>query len=160
MDEHLEQLYQDIILQHSKRPKNERLLDPCTCKAEGYNPLCGDHVTVYVNEADGRIVDCSFQGQGCAISRASASIMTGLLRGLTPAEAQAKAAAVYQILTAPQEPDTSLDELGDLAALTGVRKFPARIKCATLAWHALEEALSAPCEIPAPGTDKTPAGQA
>lgn len=142
MDEQLEQLYQDIILQHSKRPRNERSLEPCTCKAEGYNPLCGDHVTVYVNESDGRIADCSFQGQGCAISRASASIMTGLLRGLTPTEAQAKAAEVYQILTAAQEPNADLESLGDLAALMGVRKFPARIKCATLAWHALEEALS------------------
>lgn len=144
MDEHLEQLYQDIILQHSKRPKNERPLEPCTAKAEGYNPLCGDHVTVYVNESGGKIVDCSFECQGCAISRASASIMTGLLRGLTPDQAHAKASEVYRMLTGTKETDMSLDTLGDLAALAGVRRFPARIKCATLAWHALEDALSAP----------------
>lgn len=150
MDEHLEQLYQDIIIQHSKRPKNERALDPFTAKAEGYNPLCGDHVTVYLQESGGRIVDCSFEGQGCAISRASASIMTGLLRGLTPDEAHRKASEVYHLLTSAQEPDASLDTLGDLAALAGVRRFPARIKCATLAWHALEDALGPPADPPSP----------
>jgi nitrogen fixation protein NifU and related proteins len=146
VDEHLEQLYQDIILQHSKRPKNERVLDPCTSKAEGYNPLCGDQITVYLNESGGKIEDCSFEGHGCAISRASASIMTGLLRGLSPAQAQEKAAEVYRLLTTSQQPDVSLDTLGDLAALAGVRKFPARIKCATLAWHALEDALNSSSE--------------
>ena len=148
MDEHLEQLYQDIILQHSKRPKNERSLDPCSAKAEGYNPLCGDHVTVYVNESEGKIADCSFEGQGCAISRASASIMTGLLKGLTANEAHEKAAEVYRLLTTAEEPDVTLDSLGDLAALAGVRKFPARIKCATLAWHALEDALGSAGQDP------------
>ncbi len=152
MDEHLEQLYQDIILDHSKRPRHEHELHPCTGHAEGYNPLCGDKVTVYVREQDGTIADASFVGEGCAISRASASIMTTLLRGLTPEEAHAKARGIYDLLTRPEEPVVDFLEMGEIAALVGVRKFPARIKCATLAWHALEDALSSPG---APPEEKT-----
>ncbi len=144
MDDDLEQLYQDIILGHNKRPKHEGELDPHTAKAEGFNPLCGDRITVFVNEEDGKITRAKFLGEGCAISRASASIMTTLLAGLTPEQAREKAAEVYQLLTAAGEPVVDLAEMGDLAALAGVRKFPARIKCATLAWHALEEALGDP----------------
>lgn len=142
MENHLEELYQDIILQHSKRPRNERELDPCTAKAEGYNPLCGDQITVYVNQEDGTIADCSFQAEGCAISRASASMMTEILRGLTSQEAKGKAEEIYHLLTGAEEPEADIVTMGDLAALVGVRKFPARIKCATLAWHALEDALA------------------
>jgi nitrogen fixation NifU-like protein len=142
MDEHLEQLYQDIILDHSKRPRHEGELCPCTGRAEGYNPLCGDKVTVFVREEGGRIAETTFLGEGCAISRASASIMTTLLPGLTPEEAHAKAREIYDLLTRAEAPQVDLAEQGEIAALVGVRKFPARIKCATLAWHALEDALS------------------
>lgn len=142
MDEELEQLYQDIILNHHKHPKHEHELDPNTGKAEGYNPLCGDRVTVFVREEEGKLAEVSFVGDGCAISRASASIMTTLLQDVTPEEAKAKAAEIYQILTATEEPEVDFMEIGDVAALAGVRKFPARIKCATLAWHALEDALN------------------
>lgn len=141
MDEYLEQLYQEIILDHSKRPRHERELDPCTGRAEGYNPLCGDKVTVFVREEEGRIAEASFLGEGCAISRASASIMTTLLAGLTAEQAHAKAREIYEMLTKAEEPRLDLAENGEIAALAGVRKFPARIKCATLAWHALEDAL-------------------
>jgi nitrogen fixation NifU-like protein len=142
MEDYLEQLYQDIILEHSKRPRHEHELDPCTGRAEGYNPICGDKVTVFVREENGKIAAASFVGEGCAISRASASIMTTLLEGLTPDEAHAKAKEIYHLLTAAEAPEVDLAENGEIAALTGVRKFPARIKCATLAWHALEDALS------------------
>jgi nitrogen fixation protein NifU and related proteins len=142
MDDYLEQLYQDIILDHSKRPRHEHELEPCTGRAEGYNPICGDKVTVFVREEDGKIAATSFIGEGCAISRASASIMTTLLSGLTPDAAHAKAKEIYELLTGAEEPKVDLEENGEIAALTGVRKFPARIKCATLAWHALEDALS------------------
>jgi nitrogen fixation NifU-like protein len=141
MDEYLEQLYQEIILDHSKRPRHERELDPCTGRAEGYNPLCGDKVTVFVREEEGKIAEASFLGEGCAISRASASIMTTLLAGLTAEQAHAKAREIYEMLTKAEEPRLDLAENGEIAALAGVRKFPARIKCATLAWHALEDAL-------------------
>ena len=142
MDDHLEQLYQDIILDHSKRPRHEHELDPCTGRAEGYNPICGDKVTVFVRVADGKISEASFIGEGCAISRASASIMTTLLSGLTPEQAHSKAKEIYELLTQAEDPVVDLIETGEIAALAGVRKFPARIKCATLAWHALEDALT------------------
>ena len=142
MNENLQDLYQDIILSHNKRPRNEGELDPHTGKAEGYNPLCGDKVTVFVNEQDGRIEAVKFIGEGCAISRASASIMTTLLAGLTVKEAQARAQKFYDMLTSTEEPDLDFLEEGEVAALVGVRQFPARIKCATLAWHALEDALA------------------
>jgi nitrogen fixation NifU-like protein len=142
MEDYLEQLYQDIILDHSKRPRHEHELEPCTGRAEGYNPICGDKVTVFVREEDGKIAATSFVGEGCAISRASASIMTTLLSGLTPDEAHAKAKEIYDLLTGAEEPEVDLEQNGEIAALAGVRKFPARIKCATLAWHALEDALS------------------
>ncbi len=143
MDDDLEQLYQDIILSHNKRPKHEGELEPYSGKAEGYNPLCGDRITVFVNEEGGKISKATFVGEGCAISRASASIMTGMLAGLSPEEAKEKAEEVYKLLTSAEEPVVDFLEMGDMAALVGVRKFPARIKCATLAWHALEDALNA-----------------
>ncbi|MEX1110844.1 MAG: SUF system NifU family Fe-S cluster assembly protein [Chthoniobacterales bacterium] len=135
----LTDLYQEIILDHSKRPRNFRVIADCTCAAEGHNPLCGDEVKVFVQIDDGRLSDVAFQGQGCAISRASASMMTGKTIGRTAEEARVVAARVRDMLlgSAPEPPR----ELGDLAALSGVRQFPARIKCAMLPWHALEAAL-------------------
>lgn len=138
----LTDLYQEIILAHNRRPRNEGVLDPCQFQAEGYNPLCGDRITVYANgETDQRLSQVQFLGEGCAISRASASIMTTQLSGVTIPEAEAKIEQVVGLLTAEKEPVVELDVLGDLAALVGVRRFPARIKCATLAWHALRSAL-------------------
>ena len=125
----LSDLYQDIILSHYKNPHNEGDLDPHTGEAEGFNPLCGDRLKVFCRQAEdgkGDLEAVTFTGEGCAISKASASIMTSAVMGL---------------LTDPDEPEIDLMTMGDLAALAGVRKFPARIKCATLAWHALLAAL-------------------
>jgi len=135
----LTDLYQEIILDHNKRPRNFRELPECTCEAEGLNPLCGDEVKVFVRMEDGKLSDVAFQGQGCAISRASASMMTGKTKGRSEAEARGMAAQVREMLVG-EEAETP-QELGDLAALSGVRKFPARIKCAMLPWHTLEAAL-------------------
>jgi nitrogen fixation NifU-like protein len=135
----LTDLYQEIILDHNKRPRNFRAIEGCTCAAEGHNPLCGDEVKVFVQMDGDTLSDVAFQGQGCAISRASASMMTGKARGRTLAEAKSLSSRVREMLLgASSEPPP---ELGDLAALSGVRKFPARIKCAMLPWHTLEAAL-------------------
>lgn len=136
----MEELYQEIILDHNKRPRNYRALDPHTHHAEGHNPMCGDEIEIFLNLADGKIAEVTFQGQGCAISRASASLMTELLEGKSEGEAHAAFENVMELLrTEGREADLMVD--GEIAALAGVRKFPARIKCATLAWHALEAAL-------------------
>lgn len=139
--EDLTDLYQEIILNHNKRPRNEGEIDPCPCQAEGYNPLCGDRLTVYVREDDGKIGEIKFVAEGCAISKASASIMTTKVGGLTREEVHQKVREVIELLTAEEEPAIDPLALGEIAALIGVRRFPARIKCATLAWHALEDAL-------------------
>jgi nitrogen fixation protein NifU and related proteins len=135
----LADLYQEIILDHNKRPRNYREMPECTCSAEGNTPLCGDEVKVFVQFDGEKLSDVAFQGQGCAISRASASMMTGKTKGRTAPEARALSGQVRDMLLGPEaEPSR---ELGDLAALSGVRKFPARIKCAMLPWHTLEAAL-------------------
>ncbi len=140
--EDLEELYQEIILSHNRSPHNEGRLDPRTGEAEGFNPLCGDQLTVHVREGgDGRLDAVRFTGQGCAISRASASIMTQAVQALPRAEVDRRIAEALEMLTGREEPEIDLDKLGELAALAGVRQFPARIKCATLAWHALAAAL-------------------
>ncbi len=140
----LSDLYQDIILSHNKHPHNEGELDPHTGEAEGFNPLCGDRLKVYLRQAEqgkGNVEAVTFTGEGCAISKASASIMTSAVKGLSADEIEAKVAEVVDLLTDQDEPEIDLMTMGDLAALAGVRKFPARIKCATLAWHALLAAL-------------------
>lgn len=140
----LSDLYQDIILSHNKHPHNEGDLDPHTGVAEGFNPLCGDRLKVYLRQAEqgkGNVEAVSFTGEGCAISKASASIMTSAVKGLSADEIEAKVEEVVALLTAQDEPEIDLMTMGDLAALAGVRKFPARIKCATLAWHALLAAM-------------------
>lgn len=137
----LSELYQEIIISHNKRPRNEGELDPCTGKAEGFNPLCGDQITVYLRERDGLIDEVTFSGQGCAISKASASMMTTAVKGLPRAEAEVKIKELAEMLTSKEEPDIDLESMDEINALVGVRKFPARIKCATLAWHALEAAM-------------------
>lgn len=137
----LDDLYQEIILSHNKRPRNEGILDPHNLEAEGYNPLCGDRLHVYVRQNGPQVEAVQFTGEGCAISRASASIMTEAIKGLSGAELDAKIEEVVALLTAKEEPKVDPFELGELAALLGVRKFPARVKCATLSWHTLAAAL-------------------
>ena len=138
----LADLYQEIILNHNRRPRNEGELSPCNCRSEGYNPLCGDRITVNAElDDDSTLVTVRFLGEGCAISRASASIMTTMMKDLSREEAFRKITAFSDMLTSNNEPEADLEILGDLAALIGVRRFPARIKCATLAWHALGAAL-------------------
>ncbi len=133
-------LYQEILLEHNSKPRNFRKLDQANQSAEGYNPLCGDEVTVYLNVADGTIADVGFQGTGCAISRASASMMTQSVKGQTLDQAAEIFDAFHQMMTEPgAEPD--YDTLGDLESLAGVIEFPTRIKCAILPWHTLRAAI-------------------
>lgn len=141
--EELQELYQQIILDHNKHPRNHRRIDAPTHMAHGHNPLCGDEVNVYLDLMDGVIEDISFDGEGCAISRASASLMTELLKGKTLAEAEQQVADLSELLGEEELPpmEELLVEKGDLAALSGVRKFPARIKCASLAWRAFSAAV-------------------
>lgn len=138
MDE-LEELYQSIILEHSKNPANFRILENYSQKVDGDNPFCGDEVTVYLQVERGRIVDLAFVGQGCAITRASASLMTLALKDRTLNDADTFVEKVLRILTDASEEHFEADS--ELIALEGVKKFPARIKCATLAWHALSKAI-------------------
>jgi len=140
----LEDLYQQVILDHNKRPHNFRAIDHAQ-QAEGYNPLCGDRVTVYVRVENGRIADVSFQGSGCAISKASASMMTDSVKGKTLEEAEALLERFQRMITGDSE--APADELGKLTALAGVRQFPMRVKCASLAWHTLRAAAAAPGEV-------------
>lgn len=139
--DNLEDLYQEIILSHNKRPRNEGVLEPHSYVAEGYNPLCGDRLKIYVREESGAIEKIQFTGEGCAISRASASIMTESIKELSGEELDHRIEEVIEMLTAKEEPTVDPLELGELSALLGTRKFPARVKCATLAWHTLAAAL-------------------
>jgi nitrogen fixation protein NifU and related proteins len=134
----LRELYQEVILEHSKHPRNYRALDAANHKAEGFNPLCGDHFTIYADVKDGTIHDLSFQGTGCAISKASASMMTQSLKGKSAAEAEELFTRFHDLVTGR---GGSADAVGKLAVFAGVSEFPLRVKCATLAWHALRAAL-------------------
>lgn len=137
----LRELYQEVILDHNKNPRNFRIMAEPTRKVEGYNPLCGDHYTVYLKIENDVIVDISFQGAGCAISKASASVMSQILKGKTRAEAEALFETFHSLVTGEREPGDDLGTLGRLAAFSGVSEFPARVKCAILAWHTLKAAL-------------------
>jgi nitrogen fixation NifU-like protein len=140
----LRELYQDIILDHGRRPRNLRAMEHPSHFAHGHNPLCGDRVTIYLQLDGERIKDVSFEGRGCAISTASSSLMTEILKGKTVDEAKALFANFHARVTGGAAPDVSEsleDDLERLEPLTGVKTFPARVKCATLAWHALEAAL-------------------
>jgi len=143
MSSELRDLYQEVILDHNKRPRNFRNMDDATRHAEGHNPLCGDRVTIFVRLTDDRIEDVSFQGSGCAISKASASLMTDSVKGSTLPEVDALFEQFQSMVTAPPDSDVDLDHLGKLAVFAGVREFPSRVKCASLAWHALRAALKA-----------------
>jgi len=137
----LDELYQEVILDHNKSPRNFRAMADANRKAEGYNPLCGDHVTVFVQLEDGVIRDISFQGSGCAISKASASLMTAELKGKNENAAQLLFENVHKMLTGDPSDDQAVDKVGKLQILSGVCKFPARVKCASLAWHTVNAAL-------------------
>ncbi len=137
----LRELYQELILDHSKKPRNYRVLDPCDHKAEGFNPLCGDRITVFVQMEGERIKDVSFQGSGCAISKASTSMMTGSVKGKTKQEAEDIFDEFHLLLAGKGIETFDKKQLGKLAVFSGVREFPVRVKCATLAWHTLKAAL-------------------
>ena len=138
----LRDLYQDVILEHSKAPRNFRPLAAANHKAEGYNPLCGDRFTVYLTLDGDRIQDISFEGSGCAISKASASMMTQSLKGKTVGDADKLFARFHDLVTGHGQPGGPEPELGKLAVFSGVSEFPVRVKCATLAWHTLQAALA------------------
>ncbi len=137
----LRELYQQVILEHSRSPRNFKELESASHRAEGYNPLCGDQITVFVELEGDRIVDIAFKGSGCAISKASASLMTSAVKGKTLAEAEKMFGEFRDMVTSEHDTDIDQDALGKLAVLSGVREFPVRVKCATLAWHTLHAAL-------------------
>ncbi|MGH7823926.1 MAG: Fe-S cluster assembly sulfur transfer protein SufU [Candidatus Binatia bacterium] len=137
----LDELYQEVILDHNKSPRNFRTMENADRSAEGYNPLCGDQVNVYLKLEEGVIKDISFKGSGCAISKASASMMTAALKGKTEAEAHELFENVHRMLTGEASGQDPGARLGKLVILSGVCKFPARVKCASLAWHTVNAAL-------------------
>ena len=137
----LSELYQEVILDHNNSPRNFREMDSATQIAEGYNPLCGDRVVVYLQLDNDVIGDISFQGSGCAISKASASIMTVSLKGQTSTQAEDLFQRFHSMITGAANRGIDPQALGKLAVFSGVREFPARVKCANLAWHALHAAL-------------------
>jgi len=149
----LNDLYRDVILDHNRKPRNFGALEPADASVEGFNPLCGDRLTVRLRLADDKISDIRFEGQGCAISTASASLMTEAVKGKTRAEALQLFDRIHQMLTDDAAPPA--DELGKLAALSGVREYPARVKCASLCWHTLASALRStdPQALPAVTTE-------
>ena len=138
----LDDLYQEVILDHNKSPRNFRAMAEANRKAEGYNPLCGDHVTVYLQLENGLIKDISFEGSGCAISKASASLMTAELKGKSETHARELFENVRKMLTGDIKSEDGASKVGKLAILSGVCKFPARVKCASLAWHTVNAALA------------------
>jgi len=136
----LADLYQEVILDHNRRPRNFHTLAGASHSAEGYNPLCGDRLTLYLKVADGVVADVSFEGAGCAISKASASLMTDAIKGRTVSEVQALFDRFHRMVTTP--PGQPVEDMGKLSALAGVREFPVRVKCASLAWHTLKAAMA------------------
>ena len=136
----LRDLYQEILLQHNSKPRNFHKLEDANRSAKGYNPICGDQLTLYLKVEDDVITDVGFQGSGCAISRSSASMMTQSVKGRSVAEAAEIFEAFHQMLTEPGA-DHDYDLLGDLESMSGVSEFPTRIKCAVLGWHTLRAAL-------------------
>jgi nitrogen fixation protein NifU and related proteins len=142
----LTDLYQEVILDHNRRPHNFRAIDAASAKQEGYNPLCGDRLTLYLS-LDGEVIkDAAFQGSGCAISKASASLMTDAVKGKTVAEARELFEQFHAMITS--DPGTPPADLGKLSVFAGVREFPTRIKCASLAWHTMKAAVAHEVEGP------------
>jgi nitrogen fixation NifU-like protein len=141
MLDQIRDLYQEVVFDHNRNPRNFRVMEDANRKIEGYNPLCGDKITLYVKVNGGVIEDVSFQGSGCAISTASASLMTEIVRGQTEQRAEQLFETFHRITTGQDGDEVNLEEIGKLAVLAGVRAYPARVKCATLAWHSLQAAL-------------------
>ncbi len=141
MDSELRELYQQVILDHNKSPRNFRVMENPTQEADGHNPLCGDTLHIYLHVEDGIIKDVSFKGSGCAISKASASLMTSMIKGKTVEEAEKLFENFHALVTGKLGENADLSELGKLAVFAGVQEFPIRVKCASLAWHTMESAL-------------------
>ncbi len=141
MSAELRELYQSVILDHNKQPRNFREPACANCSAAGVNPLCGDKVTVYLEVNDDVIDDVGFQGSGCAISTASASLMTQAIKGRPVEEAERLFEGFHSMVTSNPNEEPEVSELGKLSVFAGVREFPMRVKCATLAWHAMREAI-------------------
>lgn len=139
----LSALYQDLILDHNRAPENFRRMEDANRRVEGVNPLCGDRLTVWLRMEDGVIKDAAFQGSGCAISKASASLMTGAVKGKTREEAEAIFERFHRLVTGSME-ETEAASLGKLVVFSGLSEFPIRVKCASLPWHALKAALNEP----------------
>ena len=135
------ELYQEVILDHSRRPRNFGRPPACNREAKGHNPLCGDRISIYLDIVDGVVKDVAFEGAGCAISMASASLMTQEMKGMSESEAQELFRRFHRLMTAESDDDAE-PGLDRLAVLSGVREFPVRVKCATLAWHTLKAALA------------------
>lgn len=141
MNDELKELYQQVILDHNKNPRNYRKIDPSTHSSEGLNPLCGDHIHIWLNIENRIIKDISFQGNGCAISKSSASIMTAELKGKTIQEAETLFQQFHDMVTGKLNHPDQIEHLGKPAIFIGVRDFPVRVKCASLAWHTMHAAL-------------------
>ena len=138
----LSELYQQVILDHNKKPRNFRKLEPATHHAEGYNPLCGDQLNIYLNVNDQGIAEVAFEGSGCAISKASASMMTQAVKGKTKEQAEKLFNEFHSMVTGQLDEENEENKLGNLKIFAGVREFPVRVKCATLPWHTLHAALN------------------
>jgi nitrogen fixation NifU-like protein len=136
----LSDLYQEVILDHNRRPRNFHALDDASHTADGHNPLCGDRLRIYLKVEDGIVSDVAFEGAGCAISKASASMMTDAIKGRTVKEVDALFERFHRMVTTP--PDCPVEDMGKLSSLAGVREFPVRVKCASLAWHTLKAAMA------------------
>jgi len=141
MDNELKELYQQVILDHNKSPRNYGKPEAYNHFAEGYNPLCGDHVDVYIKVENGIVQDVRFEGSGCAISKSSASLMTSIVKGKSVEEAEKLFDNFHDLVTGKLTDDSKISELGKLAVFQGVRDFPARAKCASLPWHTMKSAL-------------------
>jgi nitrogen fixation NifU-like protein len=136
----LTDLYQEVILDHNRRPRNFCALADASHTADGHNPLCGDRLRLYLKVVDGTVSDVGFEGAGCAISKASASMMTDAIKGRTVQEVDALFERFHRMVTTP--PDCPVEDMGKLSSLAGVREFPVRVKCASLAWHTLKAAMA------------------
>ena len=138
----LSELYQQVILDHNKKPRNFHKLDHANHTAEGYNPLCGDQLTIYLNVADDQVKEVGFEGSGCAISKASASMMTQAVKGKSKEEAEMLFKEFHSMVTGELDEESEANSLGNLKIFAGVREFPVRVKCATLPWHTMYAALN------------------
>ncbi|MEP6754136.1 MAG: Fe-S cluster assembly sulfur transfer protein SufU [Chthonomonadales bacterium] len=143
----LRELYQEVIVDHSKNPRNFRKLEEADRTAVGHNPLCGDKLAVYLDVEDGIVKDATFQGAGCAISTASASMMTEAVKGKTIEEAEQMFTQFQEMVTTPSDEEPDTEGLGKLLVFAGVREYPARVKCASLAWHTVHAALKGEVEV-------------